>query len=110
MSTTQVWLGIAVMGAITWGLRALPFVAERWLGGHPWVAKVRGFLPPAIMAILLLHTVIGGDASRPFWPFAELLAIAVVMVLQWLLRQALLSIFVGTGLYVLMVNPSFWSG
>lgn len=109
MDSGQVLWGIAVMGAITWALRALPFVAERWLSGHPWVAKVQAFLPPAIMAILLLHTVMTGDASRSNWPLAEVVAIAVVMGLQWFGRHALLSIFVGTGLYVVLVNPSFWS-
>jgi branched-subunit amino acid transport protein AzlD len=110
MSSSQVLLGIAVMGAITWLLRALPFVAERWLQGHPWVGKVRGFLPTAIMVILLLHTVSTGDASRSNWPIAEVVSIAVVMGLQWFVRHALLSIFTGTGLYVLLVNPSFFGG
>jgi branched-subunit amino acid transport protein AzlD len=62
------------------------------------------------MAILVLHTVMAGDPHRSSWPAAEVTAIALVMGLQWLSRQALLSIFFGTGLYVLMVNPSLWNG
>ena len=37
-----------------------------------------------------------------------LLAVAVVVVLQWRSRNALLSILVGTAVYVLMRNLSLW--
>lgn len=100
---------IAVMGAVTWGLRALPFVAARWLQDHPVVARVRAFLPAAIMALLLVHTMMGTQGAHPNWPWAEAVAVAVVMGLQWWVRHALVSIFVGTGLYVALVNPTWWT-
>ena len=108
MSTSYVLGVILVMGLVTWGLRALPFVAARWLEGHPVVARVRQFLPTAVMALLLVHTVASGGGHAQ-WPWAELVAIAAVMALQWWVRHALVSISTGTGLYVLLVNPGWWS-
>lgn len=99
---------IGLMGAITWGLRALPFFAARWLQDHPVVARVQAFLPAAIMALLLAHTVLGAQGAHSGWPWAEAVCVAVVMLLQWRVGHALVSIFVGTGLYVAWVNPSWW--
>lgn len=99
---------IALMGAVTWVLRALPFFAARWLQDHPVVARVRAFLPTAIMALLLAHAMMGAHGQHPQWPWAELVCVGVVMALQWWLRHALLSIFVGTGLYVVWINPGWW--
>lgn len=108
MSALYVVSAIAAMGLVTWALRALPFVASRWLEGHPVVARVRHFLPTAVMALLLAHSVATSAGSSASWPWPELVAIAVVLALQWWVRHALLSIFVGTGLYVLLVNPAWW--
>jgi branched-subunit amino acid transport protein AzlD len=46
---------ILAMGAVTFALRALPFVASRWLQRHAVVARLGHFLPMAIMVLLLLH-------------------------------------------------------
>ena len=50
---------IALMALITFALRALPFVASRWLQSHPAVRRLGRFLPLAIMTLLLLHTLVG---------------------------------------------------
>lgn len=107
--SADVVAAIALMGALTWGLRALPFVAERWLRDHPVIARVRAFLPAAIMTLLLAHTLWGSQLASPRWPWAELVCVAVVMVVQWRARHALLSIFLGTGLYLLWLNPAWWA-
>lgn len=108
LEASHVALAIALMGAVTWGLRALPFMAARWLRDHPVMARVQAFLPAAIMALLLTHTMVSASGSHAAWPWAEVACVAVVMALQWWLRHALVSIFVGTSLYVLWVNPAWW--
>jgi len=64
------------------------------------------FLPAAILALLLIHTLVGfirQDAPTVgAWP--TLIAILVTVGLQWRWRHALLSIFAGTGVYVLLRN------
>jgi branched-subunit amino acid transport protein AzlD len=97
------------MAAVTVLLRALPFVAARWLQSRPWVDFLGRFLPPAIMTLLLLHTIKGSaeSHSRSFafdqiW--MELAAVALTSILQWRWRQPLPSILGGTLLYVALRN------
>jgi branched-subunit amino acid transport protein AzlD len=95
---------IIAMGAVTFALRALPFIAGQWLQRHAVVRGLGKFLPLAIMTLLLLHSMVSAAAGqqRGLWP--GVLAVALVMVLQWRWRNPLLSILAGTGVYVLLVN------
>lgn len=95
---------LAAMTAITFGLRALPFLAARFLQSHPLVQRLGTFLPLAIMTLLLLHTVVGSARQNPSGPWAELAAVTTVVALQWWRKHALLSILAGTALYVLLRN------
>jgi branched-subunit amino acid transport protein AzlD len=99
--TGYVLISIAAAGLVTFLIRATPFLAARWLRKSPLVHQVGQFLPPAIMALLLVHSIRGlGDASRHAY-LPETVAVLVVILLQWKTRQPLLSIAVGTGSYVL---------
>jgi branched-subunit amino acid transport protein AzlD len=95
---------IVAMGLVTFALRALPFVAAQWLQRHPLVQTLGQFLPLAIMTLLLVHSATGAALEHAGGPWPELLAVALVVVLQWRKRNALLSIVLGTCLYVLMRN------
>lgn len=107
MIDTSYALGVlAAMALVTFGLRALPFLAARFLQSHPLVQRLGRFLPLAIMTLLLLHTLVGNARDNPSGPWAELAAIATVVALQWWRRQPLLSILAGTALYVLLRNPT----
>ena len=95
---------IAAMGLVTFALRALPFVGAQWLQRHPLVQRLGEFLPLAIMTLLLVHSMTGAALEHVAGPWPELLAIALVVILQWYKKNALLSILVGTLIYVLMRN------
>lgn len=95
---------IAAMALVTWALRALPFVAAQWLQKNPLVERLGEFLPLAIMTLLVLHSAAGSAQQHKLGPWPELVAVALVVVLQWRSRNALLSIVLGTGAYVLMRN------
>lgn len=95
---------IAAMALVTWALRALPFVAAQWLRKNPLVERLGEFLPLAIMTLLLLHSAAGSAQRDRLGPWPELLAVGMVIALQWCSRNALLSILLGTGAYVLMRN------
>ena len=64
---------ILAMGAVTFALRALPFVAARGLQRHAVVARLGRFLPMAIMVLLLLHASVS-MAQRPIHPCRHLSA------------------------------------
>lgn len=100
---------MAAMAAVTFGLRALPFLAAKFLQDHPMVQRLGRFLPLAIMTLLLVHTLVGSARDNPTGPWAELAAVASVIALQWWRRQPLLSILLGTALYVMLRNPTLWS-
>ncbi len=95
---------IAAMAVVTLGLRALPFLAARLLQSNPLVQQLGRFLPLAIMTLLLLHTLVGQARANPSGPWAEGLAVATVLALQWWKKHPLLSILTGTALYVLLRN------
>ena len=95
---------IAGMGAVTFALRALPFVAAHWLESHPLVRKLSLFLPLAIMALLLMHSLADAARQDPAGPWPEGVSIALVLLLQWLRRNALLSILAGSVVYVVLRN------
>ena len=95
---------IVAMGLVTFALRALPFFAGQWLQKHPLVHRLGEFLPLAIMTLLLVHSAVGNAASDPFAPWPELIAVALVVGLQWWRRNALLSIVLGVCAYVAMRN------
>ena len=95
---------IAAMGLVTFALRALPFVGAQWLNKHPLVQRLGQFLPLAIMTLLLVHSAVGNAATNPAAPWPELVAVALVVGLQWWQRNALLSIVLGVWAYVAMRN------
>jgi len=95
---------IAAMALVTFALRALPFVAAQWLQKNAIVERLGEFLPLAIMTLLLVHSAAGSARQDSFGPWPELVAVAIVVILQWRGKNALLSIVLGTGAYVLMRN------
>lgn len=108
MDTSRTLLALTVMGLVTFGLRALPFVAAQWLARHRAVAVLGRFLPLAIMALLVLHSGVGAARGHAPWP--ELVGIALVAALQWWGRNALVSILTGTAVYVLLRNYEAFQG
>ncbi len=104
MDTSYVLGVIAAMGLVTFALRALPFVAAQWLQKHPVIQSLGQFLPLAIMTLLMVHSVADSASANPSGPWSELLAVTLVVLFQWRSKNALLSILVGTGVYVLLRN------
>jgi len=95
---------LAGMAAVTFALRALPFVAAQWLKQHPFVQRLGEFLPLGIMTLLVLHASVGAAADDVQRPWPEVVAVAVTVALQWRLKHPLLSILCGTTLYVVWRN------
>lgn len=105
MIENQYVVGVIIaMGLVTFALRALPFVAAQWLHKQAFVQRLGQILPLAIMTLLLVHSATGAALSHRSGPWPELIAITLVALLQWRSRNALLSIVLGTGIYVLLRN------
>ena len=106
LTAAEALASIAVMSAVTFLTRALPFLLfDR--GEHPpkivlYLGKV---LPPAIIAMLIVYCMKGVTFSTPAGWVPTLLAAAVLLHL-WK-GNDLISIFGATGLYMILVQGVF---
>ena len=108
MTNTGIFLSILVASLVTIALRALPFILFNKNGKTPKVITRLGkYLPFAIMALLVVYCF--KDASFIAYPYCipELVAAVVVVILHILKRNTLLSISVGTVLYMILVQFVF---
>ena len=94
---------ILAMTAVTFGIRALPFIfGERLLREQRWVRSLGDFLPLSIMVLLVLSGIFDTISHGNEGP--AVVAIAIVVVLQWCFSRALVSIFAGALLYIAFLN------
>ena len=92
------------MGLVTFSIRALPFVAAKWLQKHEIVQRLGQTLPLTIMTLLLIHAMVSAtqDHNQGIW--LELAAVLSVVLIQWFRKNSLLSILIGTTIYVVLRN------
>ncbi len=95
---------VAVSAAITWALRALPFAVLAPMRHSAVVRYLSLHMPLGVMAMLALYTVrdvAQAPGRQQLW---LLIAVLVTAGLQLWRRHALLSIFLGTGVYVALMS------
>jgi len=96
---------VAIGGVITVLLRALPFAILRPLRRSKFVKALGRWMPAGLLLILAVVMLAGEIAARPGKLWIVAIAVAVtVLVHLFAGRRALLSIFAGTGVYVLLLN------
>ena len=97
---------VAVMSAVTVLRRALPFLVFR-KKVPAYVSYLGRVLPPAIIGMLVIYCL--KDTTVTAAPFGapELIAGALVVILQAWKRNALLSILSGTAVYMLLIQLVF---
>lgn len=99
---------IAVMAAVTFLTRALPFLLFDRGQEPPKVILYLGrVLPPAVMAMLVVYCLRGMEFSNPPGWLPQVIAVAAVVALHRWKRNTLLSIFGGTLLYMALVQAVF---
>ena len=108
MSELDYLIAALIMGGVTFGLRAFPFVARGFIAHHKRMQILGRRLPVAMMVLLTLYAMNVHHWRQPSDGYAQLLAVAVVAVLQLWRGQALLSILSGTLVYMALVNG--WLG
>ena len=108
LTAAEALASIAVMSAVIFLTRALPFLLfDR--GEHPpkivlYLGKV---LPPAIIAMLIVYCMKGVTFSTPAGWVPTLLAGAAAVLLHLWKGNDLISIFGATGLYMILVQGVF---
>lgn len=108
MSELHSILVVVVAALATAFTRALPFVV---LGGKRKVPEVVVYLgkvlPCAIMSILVVYCLKGVTLFSGNHGLPEILAVALVVLLHLWKKNTLLSIGLGTGFYMLLVQVIF---
>lgn len=108
LSVAQSILIILVIAAITFGLRAIPFILFSRTGTTPKVITYLGnTLPPAVMGMLIIYCLKNVSVLKIPFGIPELLAVMAVVVLHLWRRNNLLSILGGTVLYMALVQYAF---
>ena len=99
---------IAVMAAVTFLTRALPFLLFGRSGDPPRIVLYLGrVLPPAIIAMLIVYCLRSTSFSSPSgWAPALIAGLFVVLVHLWK-HNNMLSIVGGTVLYMVLVQAVF---
>jgi branched-subunit amino acid transport protein AzlD len=97
---------ILVTAAVTWALRALPFAALAPLRASGTVRYLSTRMPAGVMVILVVYCLrdLPLPESRALAPLA---ALAVTAGLHLWRRNALLSIFGGTAVHVVLTSAVF---
>lgn len=99
---------IVVMAIVTFLTRALPFLMFRKETNIPRIVVYLGrYLPPAVIAMLIVYCLRGVGFSNPSGWLPSLIAVAVVIVLHLWKKNNLLSILGGTAVYMLLVQTIF---
>ena len=101
-------LMIVVASVCTILLRALPFLIFGGKRENPEIVHYLGrVLPPAIMVILVIYCLKGISFLNSPYGIPELLSVAVVVLLHVWKRNILLSVGLGTALYMFLVQVVF---
>ncbi len=102
--TGYITLLVAVSAAVTWALRALPFVVLAPMRHSTVVRYLSMHMPLGVMVMLALYTVRDVPEAAGRQQLWLVIAVLVTVSLQVWRRHALLSIFVGTGIYVALMS------
>ena len=108
LSTGHAVAAIAVMAAVTFLTRFLPFLLFDRGEAPPKIVLYLGrVLPPAIIAMLVVYCLKGVSFASPAGWAPQLISAAAVAALHVWKHNNLLSIFGGTILYMVLVQAVF---
>lgn len=98
-------LAVALGAIIT---RFLPFLLfPESKEQHPVVTYLGQMLPPAMLGLLVVYSLKNVDFLAPAHGMAELISILVIVVIHLWKRNVLLSIGIGTALYMVLIQVVF---
>ena len=98
---------VAVIAAVTIGLRFAPFLLLRGRETPKFIAYLGRVLPYAIMGMLVVYCLRGTSFATVANWLPQLIAVAVVVLLHLWKRNTLLSIIAGTALYMVLMQVVF---
>ena len=107
--TAYILMVIAAVALATFATRALPFVFFSSREPPELLSTIEKNLPPMILLLLLIYCLKDVQWFQAPYGAPEIFTIASVTALHVWKRNAMLSIFAGTGLYMLLVQLNIFS-
>ncbi len=99
-----VFSGILLAAAVTWVLRAIPFAMLAPLRNSALLSYLGERMPVGIMCILVIYTLADVNLRSASEVLPASIALAVTIGLHLWRHNAIVSIFTGTGVYVLLAS------
>ena len=108
MSNLHAGMLVAIMALVTLLLRALHFIVFNGKRKTPaFITYLSNVLPYAIMGMLVVYCLRGTEIIMPPHGIPELIACIVVVGLHLWKRNTLLSIAIGTAVYMMLIQLVF---
>ncbi len=105
MTDTKLIVSIALMAAITFSTRAMPFIIfGKGDRPAPIILFVGKYLPPALISAIIIYCYKDVHFLTGTHGIPELLAAFVVVLLQLRFKNTMLSIFAGTLFYMALLR------
>ena len=105
MSNLYIFLALITSGVTTFAIRLFPFLVLRnqtnLSNRMQFIASV---LPQAIITILVVYCLKDISFVEAPYGIPELIAVSIVVLLQWWKENTLLSIFVPTVIYMMLLQ------
>lgn len=104
MTNSHIATLVIVAASVTWALRALPFAALAPLRHSVIVRYLSLHMPLGVMAILTIYAIRESADYTPRHTTWLFIAVAATVGVHLWKRQAVLSILLGTGCYVILMS------
>lgn len=105
MNNTKLLITMIICGFATFGMRALPFIIFDPKRGIPKKVKALGdMLPSAVMATLVIYCLKSVSPSNITGSIQLIIASISVVVIHLIKRNTILSICVGTIVYMILLR------
>ncbi|MGG7101170.1 branched-chain amino acid transporter permease [Rhodococcus sp. 24CO] len=105
--TTYIFSAVAIMAVVTFALRAIPFAVLKPLRSSALVAYLGIYMPAGVMLILVMYSLKSVSVTGPSHGIPELIAVSATAAIHLWRKNAVLSIVVGTAMYVALMNTIF---
>ena len=108
MNLNYALIQVAVMAAVTFGIRALPFLLFPSGRKQPKIISyLSGVLPHAVIAMLVVYCLKDVSVTAAPHGLPEAISIAVTAGIHLWRRNTFLSLAVGTVLYMILIRTVF---
>lgn len=109
MSLTNVYLSIAIIAAITFFTRVVPFLFFRNRKPPEVILFVGKYIPPIVITILVIYCLKDIRWDKIPYGLNECIAVSLVIILHLWRRNSLISIFGATIAYMFLLQSDILS-